>query len=251
MKKIIVLFTLIFSFFPVMTQAQNFVNADAPSIIAFAYDHRNQTSLLMAKAILEEGNASLHNITGKDMKNYKAMQDSLDAYTRSFQIIDLIVNSASLAFNAYETYNDVSEKGKKIVNMLKVYNDKILMRGKVETADTAIIGIVSRCVEGVSDDVEEIIKSFSQLIKYATNMNAATTADLLRIVNNLNDSMDHISRIMNNTHKYTFLYLNARLNMWSQRMFRSRTVKSICDDAIGRWHNNALKGSRVGEIIGY
>lgn len=249
MKRILLLIIHIVFFIPMVTHAQ--VTPDIPSIVAFAHDHRNQSSLLIAKSILEEGNASLHNITGKDMKNYTAMQDSLDAYTRSFQIIDLLISSASLAFNAYETYDDVTEKSKKIINMLKVYNDKILLRGNVETADTVIIGMVSRCVEGVQSEVEEMITSFSLLIKYATDMNAATTADLLRIVNNLNTSMDHISKVMNSTHTYTYLYLNARLNMWSQSMHRSRTVKSICNDAIGRWYNNALQSSKIGEIIGY
>ena len=77
---------------------------DVPSIEAYIADHKDQKSLLLARATLEQANTLLHGYSRDANVTYKEINVELDKYTRAFDVIDVMYQTLRTSLNTYDTY---------------------------------------------------------------------------------------------------------------------------------------------------
>ena len=77
---------------------------DVPSIEAYIADHKDQKSLLLARATLEQANTLLHGYSRDANVTYKEINVELDKYTRAFDVIDIMYQTLRTSLNTYDTY---------------------------------------------------------------------------------------------------------------------------------------------------
>ena len=142
-----VLFAMFLSM-PISLLAQ--VPRDIPTMEAYINDHKKQRSLLLARSVLEESNQLLHQASEVTHREYRDINLELDKYTRAFDIIDLVYSTVSTGFNVYRTYDDVSDKLGKYKDLLSDYNDKIIKRKRIESADNLLLAVNARAVKNLS-----------------------------------------------------------------------------------------------------
>lgn len=103
-----ILMTLLMLAMPVIAKAQ--FGFDVGSVEAYISDHKNQRSLLLARATLEQSNNLLHEYSAKAAEDYKVLNFDLDKYTRAFDVIDVLYQSLRTSMNVYSTYQTVSDR---------------------------------------------------------------------------------------------------------------------------------------------
>ena len=220
--------------FPKSAIAQVFPR-DIPTIEAYLYDHKQQRSLLLTRSTLETSNALLHKASKVTNREYKDINVELDKYTRAFDIIDLVYNTVSTGFNVYRTYDTVSDKIGKYKTMLNDYNDKILRRGRIETADTLLLSVNMRAIANLADECQNLYLSVSTLALYASGKVCCSTASMMLMVDNINKSLDRIKEIVNSAYYQTWKFIQARTSYWKSEIYRSKTIRQVAEDAFGRW----------------
>ena len=220
--------------FPKSAIAQVFPR-DIPTIEAYIYDHKQQRSLLLTRSTLVTSNALLHKASKVTNREYKDINVELDKYTRAFDIIDLVYNTVSTGFNVYRTYDTVSDKIGKYKTMLNDYNDKILRRGRIETADTLLLSVNMRAIANLADECQNLYLSVSTLALYASGKVCCTTASMMLMVDNINKSLDRIKEIVNSAYYQTWKFIQARTSYWKSEIYRSKTIRQVAEDAFGRW----------------
>lgn len=231
---LVMLLVSIASVLPLQVKAQ-LVPRDIPTIEAYINDHKKQRSLLLARATLEESNKLLHRASQVTHKEYKDINLELDKYTKAFDVIDLIYSTVSTGFNVYRTYDNVSEKIGKYKTILSTYNDKIVRRGKFETADTLLLAVNLRAVKNLTKECQNLYSSIAVLTAYASGKVHCTTASMMLMVENVNKSLDRIKDIVNNAYYQTWKFIQARTSYWKSELYRSKTIREVANDAIGRW----------------
>lgn len=224
---------------PTSIQAQNY---DYGSVEAYINDHKQQRSLLMARATLEYGNRLLHEQSANSAIDYKEVNVELDKYTRAFEIIDVIYQSARVAVNVSHAYDDVTETVQGYKEMLTLFNDKIIQRGKIETADTILLSISYRAIQDIGQEGEYLYKSFCDLGLYCTGVCACTTSDILLLLENINGSIERIRKMIKSAYFDTWKYVQLRTGFWKGKVYQSRTMREILDDSFSKW-------KRVGQEV--
>lgn len=217
---------------PMSVVAQNY---DYGSVEAYINDHKQQRSLLLARATLEYGNKMLHEESAGSAMDYKDVNTELDKYTRAFEIIDIIYQSARAAINVYHTYDDVRETITGYASMLESFDERVIQRGRIETADTLLISINRKAIQNIANEGEYLYKSVYDLTLYCTGAAACTTSDILVLMENINDSLDRLRMMIKTAYFETWKYVQLRIGFWKGRVYRSRPLRSILDDAFGRW----------------
>lgn len=240
-RVVMLLIVCILHFTPVRTVAQ-VVPRDPTTIEAYINDHKKQRSLLLARSTLEESNKLLHEASKVTHKEYKDVNVELDKYTRAFDVIDLVYSTVSTGFNVYRTYDNVSEKIGKYKTMLSDYNDKIVSRGRIESADTLLLAVNVRAVKNLAKECENLYSSVAVLAAYASGKVCCTTATMMLMVENINKSLDRIKDIVNTAYYQTWKFIQARTSYWKAELYRSKTIKQVADEAIGRW----MQAGRLG-----
>lgn len=220
--------------FPKSATAQVFPR-DIPTIEVYIYDHKQQRSLLLTRSTLETSNALLHKASKVTNREYRDINIELDKYTRAFDIIDLVYNTVSTGFNVYRTYDTVSDKIGKYKTMLNDYNDKILRRGRIETADTLLLTVNMRAIANLAEECQNLYLSVSTLALYASGKVCCTTASMMLMVDNINKSLDRIKEIVNSAYYQTWKFIQARTSYWKSEIYRSKTIRQVAEDAFGRW----------------
>ena len=208
---------------------------DIPTIEAYIYDHKQQRSLLLTRSTLEASNALLHKASKVTNREYRDINIELDKYTRAFDIIDLVYNTVSTGFNVYRTYDTVSDRIGKYKTMLNDYNDKILRRGRIETADTLLLTVNMRAIANLAEECQNLYLSVSTLALYASGKVCCTTASMMLMVDNINKSLDRIKEIVNSAYYQTWKFIQARTSYWKSEIYRSKTIRQVAEDAFGRW----------------
>lgn len=170
---------------------------DVLSVEAYINDHKKQRSLLLARSTLEHSNKLLHEYTSDEVGGYKNLNVDLDKYTRAFDVIDVMYQSLRTALNARSTYSEVSQRIVDYKNLLTDFNEKVVKRKHIELADTLIISINARMIENVAEEGEHLFRSLSDLVLYATGAAACSTADLMLVLDAINNSMDNIEKLLN------------------------------------------------------
>jgi len=208
---------------------------DIPSVEAYINDHKQQRSLLLARSTLEYSNRLLHEYSRKEVGEYKELNVDLDKYTRAFDVIDVMYQTLRTALNVKNTSRTVSDRIGNYKKMLSEFNDKILRRGQPEWADLQIITINARAIEDIAGEGEQLYKSISDLVLYATGAAACSTSDLLLVFESVNRSLDNIERHLNRAYFETWRYIQVRIGYWKSKIYRTKTRQEIIDGAFGRW----------------
>ena len=226
---------------PSMAKAQ-VMPRDIPTLEALIYDHKQQRSLLLARSTLEASNKLLHKASQVTNKEYKDVNVELDKYSRAFDIIDLVYNTVSTGFNVYRTYDNVSEKLGKYGKMLDDYNEKILQRGRIESADTLLLTVNLRAIQHLATECQNLYASVSTIALYATGKVSCTTASMMAMITDSNNSLDRIKQIVNTAYYQTWKFIQARTSYWKRELYRSKTIREAANDAFGRWLEAGVLG---------
>ena len=208
---------------------------DVPTIEAYISDHKNQRSLLLARTTLEHSNALLHEYSKTANVNYKEINIELDKYTRAFDVIDLLYQTLRTSLNTYDTYNTIHDRVIDYKNLLEDYYEKCLSRGNIVSTDTLIISINYHMLENIADECENIYKSFSDLVLYATGAAACSTSNLMLVITSINQSLDNIQKQLNTSYISTWKYIQVRIGYWKAQVYRAKTINEIIQGAYGRW----------------
>ncbi|MST84709.1 hypothetical protein FYJ73_08515 [Prevotellaceae bacterium LKV-178-WT-2A] len=211
------------------------VPRDIPTIEAYINDHKKQRSLLLARSVLEESNQLLHQASEVTHREYRDINLELDKYTRAFDIIDLVYSTVSTGFNVYRTYDDVSDKLGKYKELLSEYNKKIIKRKRIESADTLLLTVNARAVRNLSAECRNLYSSVAVLAAYASGQVSCTPASMMLMVENINRSLDRIKDIVNAAYFQTWKFIQARTSYWKGELYRSKTLKEMAGEALGRW----------------
>ena len=191
---------------------------DIVSVEAYINDHKKQRSLLLARSTLEYSNQLLHEYSREETGKYKEVNIDLDRYTRAFDVIDVMYQSLRTVLNVKDTYSSVSDRIGDYKTMLEAFHEKILKHGNIR--------------EG-----EQLYKSVSDLVLYATGAAACSTSDLLMVLESVNKSLDSIEQHLNRAYIETWRYIQVRIGYWKSKIYRERTKREIIDGAFGRWRN--------------
>lgn len=216
---------------PSLTYAQQ----DITTLEAYINDHKSVRSMLLARSTLELSNSLLHDYSKTAAVEYKELNVDLDKYTRAFDVIDVLYNSLRTSMNAYDTYNTVSTRIRDYKKLLEDYNEKVLKRGKYSIADTLIISVNYRMIDNIYNEGQELYKSLSDLVLYATGAAACSTSELMMVMNSINYSLDRIELYLNRAYFKTWQYVQLRMGYWKESIYRSKTRREILDGAFGRW----------------
>jgi hypothetical protein len=227
--------------FPTVMKAQ--YGFDFVSVEAYIEDHKTQRSLLLVRSTLEASNKLLHDYSSAANVEYKDLNVELDKYTRAFDVIDILYQSLRTSLNIYTTYETVSDRIGDYKNMLNDFNEKCLSRGNIVSTDTLLVSINLKAIQKIAEEGENLYRSVSDLILYATGAAACSTSDLLLVLNNINTSLDNIRTHLNKAYFDTWRYIQVRIGYWKRQVYRAKTKQEIVNDAFGRW--------RVAGALGY
>lgn len=221
---------------PSLTYAQQ----DITTLEAYINDHKSVRSMLLARSTLELSNSLLHDYSKTAAVEYKELNVDLDKYTRAFDVIDVLYNSLRTSMNAYDTYNTVSTRIRDYKKLLEDYNEKVLKRGKYSITDTLIISVNYRMIDNIYKEGQELYKSLSDLVLYATGAAACSTSELMMVMSSINYSLDRIELYLNRAYFKTWQYVQLRMGYWKESIYRSKTRREILDGAFGRWREAGL-----------
>ena len=229
-----------------MTLFPSFCNAqygfDAASVEAYINDHKEQRSLLLVRSTLEASNKLLHDYSSKAHIDCNDINRELDTYTRVFDVIDVLYQSLRTSLNLYNTYETISDRVGDYKDMLDDFNRKCLERGDIVSTDTQIIAINVRAIAKIADEGDNLYRSVSDLVLYATGAAACSTSDLLLILTNINNSLDNIRKHLNKAYFETWKYIQVRIGYWKRQVYRAKTMQEIVNDAFGRWRISGYLG---------
>jgi hypothetical protein len=223
-------------FIPMSAKAQ--FGFDVVSVEAYINDHKEQRSLLLVRSTLEASNKLLHDYSSDANISYKDINIELDKYTRAFDVIDVLYQSLRTSLNAYNTYETVSDRISDYKGMLKDFNEKCLSRGNIVSTDTLIISINVRALAKIADEGDNLYRSVSDLLLYATGAAACSTSDLLTVLNAINQSLDNIKKHLNTAYFETWKYIQVRMGYWKAQVYRAKTKQEIIEGALERWLRN-------------
>lgn len=213
---------------------------DVGTVEAYIADHKNQRSLLLARATLEQSNKILHGYSADAAEDYKELNFDLDKYTRAFDIIDLLYQSLRTSMNVYSTYNTISDRIIDYKKMLSEYNKKMLKRNRMELADTIIIKISYRCIDRIGREAQNLYRSVSDLLLYATGAAACSTADLMLVLESINTGLDNIRFILNSAYFDTWRYIQVRIGYWKESVYLPKSRSLLLEGAFKRWRESGL-----------
>ena len=210
---------------------------DIPTVEAYIADHKTQRSLLLARSTLEASNKLLHEYSSTANKEFKDINIELDKYSRAFDVIDVLYQSLRTSLNTYTTYENIKDRISDYKKLLQDYKRRCLDRGSIVSTDTLIISVNRIALARISREGENLFKSVSDLVLYATGAAACSTSDLLLVLNSVNNSMDNIRRHLNTAYFDTWRYIQVRIGYWKAHVYRAKTIRQMADDAFKRWRN--------------
>lgn len=210
---------------------------DVLSVEAYINDHKQQRSLLLARATLEESNKLLHVISRKETASYDSLNIDLDKYTRAFDVIDLLYQGLRTSLNLYDTYEDVSECLEDYAELLSDYTEVVEARG-MSLADVRLLEITDRTISNLTADCEALYASLCDLVLYTTGAAACTTADLLSVCYELNECLDDIGHHLRQGYVQTWKYIEVRKGYWKESVYVSKSKAEIAAEALSRWKSS-------------
>ena len=232
-KNILYIILCLLTLVPMSAKAQ--LGFDVVSVEAYINDHKEQRSLLLVRSTLEASNKLLHDYSSDANIGYKDINKELDKYTRAFDIIDILYQSLRTSLNVYNTYETVSGRVADYKKMLNDFNEKCLSRGNIVTTDTLLITINARALSKIADEGDNLYRSVSDLVLYATGAAACSTSDLLTVLNAINQSLDNIKKHLNTAYFETWtseysLLRDMEIHTGSHRLLEGSGVSRQDDE---------------------
>ncbi len=238
MRRLIYISMLLLALLPHKVKAQ--FNFDLVSVEAYIDDHKRQRSLLLARSTLEWSNEVLHSYSSEQVVDYKDWNAELDKYTRAFDVLDILYQSLATVLNATNTYSAVYSRLDDYKDLLTLYTNEFMKKGRMAMSDTLIIVISEKAIEHIAADCQELYSSFYDLVIYVTGAAACSTADLMVVLERLNASLDNIEKHLNDAYIQSWRYMQLRLGYWKEKVYRAKTKKEMCDEAFGRWRTAGI-----------
>jgi hypothetical protein len=217
---------------------------DVASVEAYINDHKQQRSLLLVRSTLEASNKLLHDYSSDANIGFKDINKELDKYTRAFDVIDVLYQSLRTSLNVYNTYENVSDRVTDYKKMLTDFHNKCLARGNIVSTDTMIVTINVRALAKIAEEGDNLYRSVSDLVLYATGAAACSTSDLLVVLTSINQSLDNIKKHLNTAYFETWKYIQVRIGYWKAQVYRAKTKQEMINDAFGRWRKNGYLGKQ-------
>ncbi len=239
-NKLVFMLICILALLPSVARAQ--FSFDVVSVEAYINDHKQQRSLLLVRSTLEASNKLLHDYSGDANIGFKDINKELDKYTRAFDVIDVLYQSLRTSMNVYSTYENISDRVGDYKDMLSSFKSKCLDRGNIMSTDTLIIAINVKALARIAEEGDNLYKSVSDLVLYATGAASCSTADLLMILTSINNSLDNIRTHLNKAYFETWRYIQVRIGYWKRQVYRAKTKQEIISDAFGRWRGAGYLG---------
>ena len=208
---------------------------DVPSIEAYIADHKDQRSLLLARATLEQANTLLHGYSRDANVTYKEINVELDKYTRAFDVIDVMYQTLRTSLNTYDTYETFRKRIEDYRVMLTAFWDKCISQGDIVSTDMLIITVNRSLLERLSDEGQHISSSFSDLVLYATGAAACSASDMLLVIESINRCLDNIRKHLNKAYFDTWRYIQVRIGYWKAEVYQAKSLPEIIEGAYGRW----------------
>lgn len=208
---------------------------DMASVEAYIADHKSQRSLLLVRSTLEESNKLLHDYSSKANIGFKNINKELDKYTRAFDVIDVMYQTLRTSLNVYSTYGSISDCIGDYKKMLNDFNRKCLERGNIVSTDTLILSINIRALANIAAEGDQLYHSVCDLALYVTGAAACSTSNLISILYNINNALDHIRMQLHKAYFDTWKYIQVRIGYWKRQVYRAKTKGEIIDNAFGRW----------------
>ena len=157
-------------------------------------------------------------------------------------MIDILYQTLRTSLNVYNTYENVSDRVGDYRKMLNDFRKKCLERGNIMSTDKLIITINAKALSKIADEGENLYRSVSDLVLYATGAAACSTSDLLLILTSINNSLDNIKKHLNKAYFDTWRYIQVRIGYWKKQVYRAKSKEEIISDAFGRWKGAGYLG---------
>lgn len=210
-------------------------NFDFETVEALIRDHKRIRSVLMVRDGIEHANEVLHQYSKKSVDKHYEINVDLDEFTRLFDVLDLMANSATTVINAVDTYSDVKKRINDYKTLLNDYNEKLLLRGNIMPGDTIIISVGSKAVERIYEDGKNIYTSMTAIVAYGTGKVSCNTTTLLSIVQQIDESFDDIRKTLNSAYITTWRYIQLRQAYYKAEVYNRRSVRDVSLEALERW----------------
>ena len=98
-----------------------------------------------------------------------------------------------------------------------------------------LISINRKAIDNIYNEGKYLYNSLNDLVLYATGAAECSTAELLTVLDNINNSLDLIEKHLNNAYFQTWRYIQLRMGYWKEKVYRTRTKAEILEDAFSRW----------------
>lgn len=235
---IVVLFSLLLP--PLAAQT----NCDEATLIALIEQHKELRKYQMARSTLEYAVEGLHEAASEECTDYHAINDSLRAYMKALDAINLTLEGIGLYTNCIKTYNITTES---IEEYFSIMEDFVQNLTALQPSDTIIFQQQRQVIYELKSELESIQKSFLLLGSYfgIGDYNLKLTVNNLNLIlGGINDALDKIQFTMRNAVRNLRRYLVVRKQLRAA-MFRQRPARAIIiSRAVERWENNALESIR-------
>ena len=208
---------------------------DAASYAALENDYKKLKRVLETRAAIEHANELLHKYSKEATVEYKNINESLDKWTKCFDVIDVIFNSGMTVLNFYHTYDNTKDKISDLSSLITDFANNYTLEGNIVSSDTMIVNSCRRAVTAIYDDGEEIFMSCKDLALYASGKVHCTTAKFMIILNRINTSLDDIRRIVDHTYYVIWKYITIRTHYFKASLYRSKNLREMANDAFSRW----------------
>lgn len=237
LRHIIQAVVLLLTLVPGVSRAQ--WNFDVGTVEALIENHRGVSSKLLARSGLEQANQLLHDYAQAAAVDYDSLNVKLDKYTKCFDLIDIIYNSGMCVMNVYDTSTDVTQRVGELERLIEQFATQCVARGNILPSDTIIIGECRRCVSMVISEGQSLIGSLVELAQYATGLRHMTSAELLKVIWDINQSLDTIREGVDHAYYVIWKYVTIRTHYFKPLVlhYAGKTVGEMCSEAIARWRN--------------
>ena len=211
---------------------------DPASLEAMIQNHKDVREVLEARNIAELAVFTYHKNVKKSVKDYRTQSDTLDAYRRAFDVLDLLLKGTATAFHTVNTYNRIKSNLTGYWKLVDTYNDKILSKLDMWPSDTIFITTTKGTVQSVTDESRELYQSYYEFFLLVGGKQAikeSTTRDMMVCLDDINTHMDRIDRCISAAYTKLWGYMTVRLGFWKKDIFRAKSMKEITDGCYGRW----------------
>ena len=247
-RNIMVVLLLAVCLLPSQVRAQ--WNFDIFTVEAMIDDHKDIRSRLLARSTMEQANLLLHEASKASTQEYDSVAINLDKYQKCFDVIDMIYHGGMTIVNVYTTYNDVSDKINNVRKLLEDFTQACLLKGKLESSDMIIYNTFDNAIKKITKEINALAGDKGTLIElagYATGVTHAKSDQIINLLRNVNQSLDNIRQIVDSAYFRLHRYITNRTHYWKGSLYRSKSLQTMCDDALSRWRQAGITVAGIGE----